>query len=83
MYNNISVIYNIYDGKIGMVAWEIFLLPAGNLTNGEWFWPFEPFSKLKATFCKYWALIQIKIVMNCVYKEYEVKIKWYRTKDSS
>ena len=31
MYNNIFVIYNIYDGEMGMVAWEIFLLGAGDL----------------------------------------------------
>ena len=30
--------------------------------------------KLKTTFCKYWTLIQIKISMTCVYKEYEGKI---------
>ena len=41
----------------------------------EWFWSFELFSKLKPTFCEYWALIKIKISMTCVYKEYEVKIK--------
>ena len=32
MYN-IFVIYNIYDGKMGMVALEIFLLCAGNLAR--------------------------------------------------
>ena len=41
----------------------------------EWFWPFEPFSKLEITLCKYWTLFKIKISMTCVYKEYEVKIK--------
>ena len=25
----------------------------------EWFWPFETFSKLKTTFCKYWTSIKI------------------------
>ena len=34
----------------------------------EWFWLFEPFSKLKITFCKYWTLIKIKIGMTRVYK---------------
>ena len=40
-----------------------------------WFWPFQPFSKLKTTFCKYWISIKIKISLTFVYKEYEVKIK--------
>ena len=35
MYNNIFVIYNIYDGEMGMVAWDIFLLGAGNLTKSD------------------------------------------------
>ena len=35
MYNNIFVIYNIYDGGMEMVAWEIFLLGAGNLTRSD------------------------------------------------
>ena len=38
----------------------------------EWFWVFKPFSKLKATFYKYWTSIKIKISMTCVYKEHEV-----------
>ena len=41
----------------------------------ERFWLFEPFSKLKTTFCKYWTLIKIKISMTRVYKEHEVKVK--------
>ena len=41
----------------------------------EWFWPFEPFSKLKAAFCEYWTSIKIKIRMTCVYREYEIKTK--------
>ena len=41
----------------------------------EWFWSCKPFSKIKATFCKYWTSIKIKIGMTCVYKEYKVKIK--------
>ena len=46
----------------------------------EWIWKFEPFSKLKTIFCKYWALIKIGISMTCVHKEYELKVKmvmWY------
>ena len=31
----------------------------------EWFWPLRPFSKLKATSCKYRALIKTKIGMTC------------------
>ena len=41
----------------------------------KWFWPFEPFSRPKTTFCKYWTFIKIKIGLTCVYNEYEVKIK--------
>ena len=39
----------------------------------KWFWLFEPFLNLKATFYKYWTSIKFKISMTCVYKEYEVK----------
>ena len=35
MYNNIFVIYNIYDGEMGMVAAEVFLLGAGNLMRSD------------------------------------------------
>ena len=35
MYNNIFVLYNIYDGEMRMVAWEIFLLGAGNLMRSN------------------------------------------------
>ena len=41
----------------------------------EWFWTFEPFSKLKAIICKYWKSIKMKVSMTCAWKEYEVKIK--------
>ena len=41
----------------------------------ECIWPLQPFSKLKAIFCKYRTLTKIKICMTCVHKEYEVKIK--------
>ena len=34
----------------------------------DWFWSLKPFSKLKATFCKYWTLMKIKIGMSCVYR---------------
>ena len=45
------------------------------VSGKEWFWPFEPFSKAKATFCKCWISIKIKISMTCLYKEYSVKMK--------
>ena len=35
MYNNIFVIYNIYDREMGMVAWDIFLLGTGNLMKSD------------------------------------------------
>ena len=41
----------------------------------ELFWPVNYFSKSETTICKYWTLIQFKIGMTCVCKEYEGKIK--------
>ena len=49
-------------------------LPVGE-PEEEWFWPFEPFPKLKTAFCEYWTPIKIKISMTCVYKEYENKME--------
>ena len=43
-------------------------------SDEEWFWPFEPFLKLKTTFCIYWTSIKTKISMTFVCKEYEDKI---------
>ena len=43
--------------------------------KGTWFWPSEPFSKLKTDFCEYWTSIKIKINMTWVSKEYEIKPK--------
>ena len=54
-----------------MLRGEIFL-PGG---EEEWFWQFEPFSKLKTAFCEYWTSDKIKISVTCVSKEYEVKAK--------
>ena len=44
-------------------------------SENEWFWQFEPFSKLKKAFCEYWTSVKIKINMTCVSKEYEIKTK--------
>ena len=44
----------------------------------EWLWPFESFSKLKTTFCKYRTFIKIQISMTCVYKE--VHVQWLQLK---
>ena len=52
----------------------IFLSSGGNLIRND-FDHLEPFSKLKTTFCKCWTLVEIKISMTCVYKEYEDKMK--------
>ena len=41
----------------------------------DWFLRFEPFSKLKTTFCEYWTSITIKINIACVSKEYKIKTK--------
>ena len=65
-----------------IIAWEIFLLGAGNLIKSG-FEHFKLFSKLKATFYKHWTSIKIKVGMTCVCKEDEVKIQWYWSKNSS
>ena len=44
-------------------------------SEGEYFWRFENFSKLKTAFCEYWTSIKIKISMIYVLKEYEIKTK--------
>ena len=44
-------------------------------SDKEWFCTFEPSSKLKTGFCKYWTSIQIKISMTCMYKDYKFEIK--------
>ena len=49
----------------------------------EWFWRFENFSTLKTAFCENWTPIKIKISMICVWKENEIKTKWYRNNDYS
>ena len=41
----------------------------------EWFWPFEPFAKLKIGFCEYWTSNKIEISMTCASKEYQIKTK--------
>ena len=41
----------------------------------EWFWRFEPSSKLKTAFYEYQTSIKIKINMTEVSKEYEIKTK--------
>ena len=54
--------------KIFLIGWLQY--------EEEWFWRFKPFSKLKTTACKYWALVKIEISMNCVYyKEHKIKMK--------
>ena len=35
-------------------------------SDEEWIWTFEPFSKPKTTFCKYWTLIKVKIRITCL-----------------
>ena len=53
---------------------RISLMDGGNL-NTSGFYHLNLFSRLKTRFCKCWMLIKLKIIRNCVYKEYEVKIK--------
>ena len=50
------------DGKF---AWGGFSIGRWE-SKKKWFWSFEPLSKLKMTFCKYWTLIKIKISMTRV-----------------
>ena len=51
---------NFAGGNFFIEWWE---------SDKEWFWTFEPFSKLKTRFCKYWTSIKIKISMTCMYKD--------------
>ena len=46
--------------------------PVGAMGNfaGGFLCPFELFSKLKTTFCKYWTYIKIKVSMTCMYQVY-------------
>ena len=41
----------------------------------EWFWRFEPLTKLKTSIFEYWTSVKIKINMTDVSKEYEIKTK--------
>ena len=50
----------------------------GNLAEGV-ILTIRIFSKLKATFCKYWTLGKIKISMIFLYIEHKVKIKMVYT----
>ena len=64
----------------GNFWWGKFLIGWWKL-NEEWFWSFKLFSELKATFCKYWILINTKISMTCVYKDYKVNISMSTAKN--
>ena len=59
--------------------WELFLRRGIFYREVEIWWgvifTIRAFSKLKTTFCKYWKLIKMKVIVTCVYKEYKVKIK--------
>ena len=48
------------------------IIVCGGIIN---FTSFKPFSRLKATICKYGSLIKTKISRTCVCKEYESKMK--------
>ena len=54
-------------GFLQLEQWEIL--------QGDFLWPFEFFSKLKTTFCKYWTYIKIKVSMTCMYQVYWTKIE--------
>ena len=49
----------------------------------EWFWWFEPFTKLKTAFCEYWVSIKIKISMSWVPKSTKLKQEWCKSNDYS
>ena len=78
----ISVFEIVLMGKAGKshqqgnrkFCWENFFIEWWE-SDKEWFWTFEPFSKLKTRFCEYWTSIKIKISMTCMYKDYKFKIK--------
>ena len=88
--NSIMQMFRIFQ-KVVRGGWENPTPPQwevgiGSFTGGdfftgwrepeeEWFWRFEPFSKLKTAFCENWTSIKIKIDMACVSKEYELKTK--------
>ena len=59
----------------------IFLLGSGNLRRSD-FDHLNLFKKLKTAFCDCQTSIKFKISMTCVYKEYKIKTKWYRSNDS-
>ena len=78
----ISVFQIVLRGKqentlcrgIGNFAGRIFFIEWWE-SDKEWFCIFEPFSKLKSRFCKYWTPTEIKISMTCMYKDYKFEIK--------
>ena len=59
--------------------WEEWggILVKARILSLEWSWPFKPFSKLKATFHKYWTSRKPKLVwpVGTFTLKYEVKIK--------
>ena len=61
-------------GESKILLWENFFT-GWREPEEEWFWQFEPFSKLKTAFCECWTSIKTKINMTCVPKEYEIKTK--------
>ena len=81
IYIYYSVIHRVFQialrgrGEISPPEWggsmmRNFAREEGNFFTSwwkseEWFWLFQLFSKLKATFCKYWISIKIKISMTC------------------
>ena len=78
-FNKLGPLSRVFQIELRVGGWEIclrgsFLLGGGNLYK-ELFSPLKPFLKLKATFCKYWTLIKIKISMSFVHKVYESKTK--------
>ena len=58
-----------FAGRNFFVSWWEF--------DQEWFRPSQPSLKLKATLCKYWAPIKIKISITCVSNGYSEKWNFY------
>ena len=69
----VRAIVNFAIKKIFLGLWE---------SDKEWFWLFEPFSKL-TTFSKHGTMIKIKNNITWLYKKYKVKIKWSNNNGSS
>ena len=62
-----SQIFVLFENEASeKILLEGYLFTGWRESEEEWFWWFEPFSKLKIAFCEYGTSIKIKINMACV-----------------